>query len=126
MLRLLRRERARRLPVAGPGCTATAAPYTDATENLALRAFGLSGGLMSHKARYGIEFFYQPSRYVDALTQTMLTDANDKPVQNPIFSVNPNDPNAAVRDPSLVFYATITGVPWQLIARRRRPASPTW
>ena len=72
---------------------------------------------MSHKARYGIEFFYQPSRYVQALSQTMVQDATGAMVQNPIFSVNANEPNAAVRDPTLVFYAAITGVPWQLIAR---------
>jgi len=93
--------------------------YTDATENLALRAFGLSGGLMSHKARYGIEFFYQPSRYVQALTSDVVLDATGNLDPNPIFSPNPREPGATVRDPSMVLYATITGVPWQLIARQK-------
>jgi hypothetical protein len=92
--------------------------YTSANENLGLRAFGLSGGLMSHKARYGIEFFYPPSRYVDALTQGSVQDSMGHAQPNPIFSVSPSEPGAALRDPSQVLYATITGVPWQLIARQ--------
>ncbi len=108
---------------ADPNCTATP-QYTDSTENLALRAFGLSGGLMSHKARYGIEFFYPPSRYVSGLTSTQVADATGTMVTNPIYSVNANEPNAAVRDPSLVFYAAITGVPWKLIARQDADGTP--
>ena len=112
-----------------PGCptdpTCTEEPlYTSFNENLGLRAFGLSGGLMSHKARYGIEFFYQPSRYVNALSSPTVEDAAGKMVPNPIFSINPNDPSAFVRDPSLVYYATITGVPWQLIARQDANGKP--
>jgi hypothetical protein len=106
-----------------PGCAA-ASVYTDQTENLAIRAFGLSGGLMSHKARYGIEFFYQPSRYIQALTSPTVQDATGNTVPNPIFSVNSNAPEAAVRDPTLVFYAAITGVPWQLIARQDANGTP--
>lgn len=86
-------------------CT-TSPDYTDADENLALRAFGL----ISHKARYGIEFFYQPSRYVQALTSITVQNNVGASVPNPIF--------AGGRDPGLVFYAAITGVPWQLIARQ--------
>src|SRR5208337_1449002 len=73
----------------------------------------------SHKARYGIEFFYPPSRYVQALTQPTVQDEAGNVAANPIFSSNAGEPNAAVRDPSLVVYATITGVPWQLIARQK-------
>ena len=76
-------------------------------DSLALRAFGL----ISHKARYGIEFFYQPSRYVQALTSITVQNNVGASVPNPIF--------AQGRDPDLVFYATITGVPWQLIARQK-------
>ncbi len=106
-----------------PSCTA-APTYTDQTENLAIRAFGLSGGLASHKARYGIEFFYQPSRYVQALTLTTVQDATGNTVSNPIFSVNANAPSAPVRDATQVFYAAITGVPWQLIARQDANGMP--
>jgi hypothetical protein len=107
-----------------PTCDPPGGNYTDATENLGLRAFGLSAGKTSHKARYGIEFFYQPSRYVQALTSATTTDAAGNVVPNPIFSPNPNYPNAPVRDPALVFYATITGVPWQLIARQDANGTP--
>jgi hypothetical protein len=109
---------------ADPTCTGSAADYTDSTENISLRAFGLSGGLMSHKARYGIEFFYQPSRYVQALTSKTAQNAAGDMVPSPIFSPNPAEPGAAVRDPGLVFYAAITGVPWQLIARQDTNGTP--
>jgi hypothetical protein len=109
---------------ADPTCAGAAGTYTDATENIALRAFGLSGGLQSHKARYGIEFFYQPSRYVQALTSATVQSESGDMVPNPIFSANPTEPGAAVRDPGLVFYATITGVPWQLIARQDANGAP--
>jgi hypothetical protein len=88
-----------------PNCT-TSPDYTDADENLALRAFGL----ISHKARYGIEFFYQPSRYVGALTSATVQNDMGMSVANPIF--------AGGRDPGMVFYAAVVGVPWQLIARQ--------
>ena len=98
-----------------PQCTSSPS-YTAADENTSLRAFGL----ISHKARYGIEFFYQPSRYVTALTSPTVTDVNGKPVPNPIFSnLDPANYKGAVRDPSLVFYAPIVGVPWQLLARQK-------
>ncbi len=90
--------------------------YDDTEENIEIRAFGL----MSHQVTYGADFFYPPSRYVDALTSTTVTDANGKTVPNPIYSVlDTTSGDADVRDPSLVFYATITGVPWQLIARQK-------
>ncbi len=99
-----------------PSCTVNGqtASYTAATENTALRAFGL----VSHKQRYGIEFFYPPSRYVQALTSATVLDENQKVVPNPIYSVLGGQ-SGAVRDPSLVLYATITGVPWQLVARQK-------
>ncbi len=101
-----------------PSCTVDGmiATYTDANEEPALRGFGL----ISHKQRYGIEFFYQPSRYVAALTSATVTDANGNEVVNPIFSnLDPNQPSGPLRDPTLVYYAAIVGVPWQLIARQK-------
>jgi hypothetical protein len=108
-----------------PACTGESGEYTDATEAIPIRAFGLSGGLMSHKARYGIEFFYQPSRYVNALTSSTVADNAGNIVPNPLYTILPgNDPTASVRDPSLVFYAAVTGVPWQLIARQDANGKP--
>ncbi len=93
--------------------TCTSSPYyTAADENTALRAFGL----ISHKQRYGIEFFYQPSRYVSALTTATVTTNAGTTVANPLFTGG--------RDPSLVFYAAIVGVPWQLIARQTAAGVP--
>src|SRR5262249_25710854 len=89
-----------------PMCTSSP-NYTDMDENQQIRAFGL----MTHKQRYGAEFFYQPSRYVQALTQAQVQDSSGNMQQNPIF--------AGGRDPGLVFYAAIVGVPWQLIARQK-------
>jgi hypothetical protein len=97
-----------------PSCT-TSPMYTDADENLAIRTFGLT----THKQRYGTEFFYQPSRYVEALTSPTVQDSSGTSVPNPIFSVlGPSIGTTTVRDPSMVFYAAIVGVPWQLIARQ--------
>jgi hypothetical protein len=104
-----------------PGCApdpqcASNPSYTDADENTSIRAFGL----ISHKERYGIEFFYQPSRYVDALTNPMTSDVNGHPVPSPIYSnLDPAHYPGGVRDPGLVFYAAVVGVPWQLIARQK-------
>jgi hypothetical protein len=105
---------------ADPVCTPPNDYYTKANEDTSIRAFGL----ITHKARYGIEFMYQPSRYVAALTSQTIADENNKQVQNPIFSnLNPSS-QVAVRDPGLVFYAAIVGVPWQLIARQNASGQP--
>jgi hypothetical protein len=95
--------------------------YTPTTENTALRAFGL----ISHKARYGIEFFYQPSRYVQALSNLQVPDLTGKLVPNPIYSIlDTTKTGVSIRSPSLVFYAAIVGVPWQLIARQDKDGTP--
>jgi hypothetical protein len=89
-----------------PSCTSSPS-YTNADENIAIRALGLT----THKVRYGIEFMYPPSRYVAALSSTTLPGAEGGAVPNPLF--------AGGRSPKSVFYATISGVPWQLIARQK-------
>jgi hypothetical protein len=89
-----------------------------------LQWFGLSGFELSDKALYGVEPFYPMSRYVGALTSPTVQNAAGQMVKNPIFAVNPTEPNAAVRDPGLVFYGTITGVPWQLITRQDADGTP--
>jgi len=84
---------------------------SEAEDNINLRCF-------DQKRRFGIDFLYPIDRYVDGLTQTMIADRAGNMVPNPIFSdLNPGDDNSTVRDPGLVFMGTITGVPWQLIAR---------
>jgi hypothetical protein len=68
------------------------------------------------RRRFGFDILYETSRYVDALTKTMLPlqSTPGKQVKNPLFDGNLSD--RAPRDPSLVFLAGIVGVPWQDIA----------
>jgi hypothetical protein len=90
--------------------------YGPTDENLALQTFGL----ISDKQRFGIEFFYPPSRYVNALKSQSVTDADGKDVPNPIFTnLDPTHDIAPVRDSGIVMYATLAGVPWQLLARQK-------
>ena len=87
------------------------AMLSELEDNINLRCF-------DQKRRFGIDFLYPIDRYVDGLTQTTIADRDGNMVPNPIFSdLNPSDGNKKVRDPGLVFMGTITGVPWQLIAR---------
>ncbi len=94
-----------------PSCTKGA--FTDKEDPLNLRCF-------QEKKRFGLDLLYPTQRYVNALTQVQLCPQNpdlscgtgDSPVANPIFA----NPSGSVRDPSLVFLAAITGVPWQDIA----------
>ncbi len=80
----------------------------DAHDNINLRCW-------DQKRRFGIDFLYPVDRYVAALANSTVTNAGGQLVPNPIFAVaNPGD---APRDPSLVVYASIAGVPWQDIAR---------
>jgi hypothetical protein len=82
------------------------------------------------KRRFGIDFLYPTSRYVNAFSQTLINEKkldlaidgkND--VQNPLFT-DLLDLGRAVRGPDLVFVAGIAGVPWQLIARKNEAGDP--
>ncbi len=101
---------------ADPACSSSPS-YTDTDENVSIRSFGLASGLASQKARYGIEFFDPPSRYVQALTSATVQNEMSQTVPNPIFV-------GGMRDPSRVLYAAITGVPWQLVARADASGQP--
>ncbi|HSN97724.1 MAG TPA: hypothetical protein VLS89_05475 [Candidatus Nanopelagicales bacterium] len=70
------------------------------------------------KRRFGIDFLYPIDRYTQALQSPEIQNRKGELVQNPLFSdLNPEDDIVAVRDPGLVFFAGIVGVPWQDIAR---------
>jgi len=70
------------------------------------------------KRRFGIDFLYPTDRYVQAFSSAEISDRAGNLVPNPIFSdLNPGDAITTIRDPSLVFFAGIVGVPWQDIAR---------
>jgi hypothetical protein len=70
------------------------------------------------KRRFGIDFLYPTDRYVQALTSAKITTRTGDLVDNPIFSVlTPQNGPLNVRDPGLVMFAGILGVPWQDIAK---------
>src|SRR5450432_1337996 len=72
------------------------------------------------KAQYGIDFLYPVERYVEGFTQPVLTRYGGG-AKNPLYHDLRCQGDAGAcpetRDPSLVFWAGIVGVPWQDIAR---------
>jgi hypothetical protein len=67
-----------------------------------------------NKRRFGYDFLYPTSRYVDALTKpTVLRRSDGTMVENPLFAAVPG---VRRRDKGLVYLAGIVGVPWQDIA----------
>jgi hypothetical protein len=68
------------------------------------------------KRRFGIDFSYPVDRYVQALTSAQIADAKGNLFANPIFT-DLSGKGGAVRDPGLVFFQGIVGVPWQDLAR---------
>ena len=106
----------------GDGCAPKGAecatPWDAVGDPVSLRCF-------DQKRRFGIDFLYPAERYVDGLSSAMVTDRNGNVVPNPIFSdLDPSDSNDALRDPSMVFFASIVGVPWQDIARKDSNGNP--
>ena len=66
-----------------------------------------------NKRRFGVDLLYPTQRYVDALTKSTIVDArNGTTVDNPLL----RGANGQARDPQLVFFAGIVGLPWQDIA----------
>ncbi|MDI1443279.1 hypothetical protein [Polyangium sp. 6x1] len=76
------------------------------------------------KRRFGIDFLYPTSRYVQAFSAADIPNRAGDLVPNPIFSdLNPQDDITNIRDAGLVFFAGIVGVPWQDIARDKTDLS---
>src|SRR5262249_43443467 len=86
-------------------------PYSSSEDSGLLRCY-------DQKQRYGRDYLYPTGRYVAGLTGKMVKDQSGKLVQNPLFE----DPTGQSprRDPSLVFFAAIVGVPWQDLAENPR------
>ncbi len=83
----------------------------DLSDNINVRCF-------DQKRRFGIDFLYPTDRYVDALTQTTVPNRAGELVPNPLFSdLDPSDGQQTLRDPGLIVFAGIVGVPWQDIAK---------
>jgi hypothetical protein len=67
-----------------------------------------------NQRRFGYDFLYPISRYVDGLTKLEVPRRSDgKMVPNPLFTPAPGKPR---RPADLVYLAGIVGVPWQDIA----------
>ena len=64
------------------------------------------------KRRFGFDFLYPMSRYVDALTKPTVLDRAKNPAPNPLFASGA----AGTRGPKLINFTTLVGVPWQDVA----------
>jgi hypothetical protein len=100
-----------------------AAQWSQAEDHPNLRCF-------NQRQHYGVSFLYPVQRYVNAFTNLKIDPSSrtlevetGKGVTNPIFS-DLSGAGGATRGPGLVFFATITGVPWQAIARRNEQGIP--
>ncbi|HTN82687.1 MAG TPA: hypothetical protein VL242_03355 [Sorangium sp.] len=79
----------------------------------------------NQKRRFGFDFLYPIDRYRRAFTEAQIANRRGELVPNPIFSdPNPDDLDNNIRDPGLVFFAGIVGVPWQDIARQDAEGKP--
>ncbi|WP_437811616.1 hypothetical protein [Sorangium sp. So ce1078] len=77
------------------------------------------------KRRFGFDFLYPIDRYRRAFTEAQIPNRKGELVPNPLFSdPNPDDGDSTIRDPGLVFFAGIVGVPWQDIARLNEAGEP--
>ncbi|MEM9693209.1 MAG: hypothetical protein AAGA56_11735 [Myxococcota bacterium] len=75
------------------------------------------------KRRFGRDFLYPISRYVDGLTLPEVPTDNGDLTPNPLFQDLGGD-GGTIRGPDLVFLAGIVGVPFQDIARQREDGTP--
>src|SRR5690606_16408291 len=70
-----------------------------------------------NKRRFGIDLLYPTQRYVDGLSKSMVVDSQTgQQVPNPLLTG---------RQPDLIFFAGIIGVPWQDIATDESRDDPT-
>ena len=99
----------------GEGCDDSAdqcdGPLDEVDDRINLRCF-------DQKRRFGIDFLYPIERYREGLSSKLVATADGDLVPNPIFSdLQPQDDVTEVRDPSMVYFATVVGVPWQDVMR---------
>lgn len=109
-----------------PCCFSCASPAPSGCSDLATDAACVAGGknlttaedslnlrCWDQKRRFGVDFLYPISRYVDGLTKSEVVDHAGMPAVNPIFQAPAGKTR---RDPSRVFLLGIVGVPWQDLA----------
>jgi hypothetical protein len=102
----------------GPPPTGCSPPSSDpacqASPKLGSREDQLNLRCLRNKQRFGYDFLYPTSRYVDALTKLRIVRRSDgQLVDNPLFVSEPGRPP---REQSSIYLAGIVGVPWQDIA----------
>jgi hypothetical protein len=97
----------------GEGCDTSQDPcpaiLSPAEDKIDLRCF-------DQKRRFGVDFNWPVDRYVSGLTDPTIADRHGNVVDNPLF--------AGGRHPSMVYLASIVGVPWQDVARRDPDGTP--
>jgi hypothetical protein len=96
--------------------TCSLPPFSEQEDPLNLRCF-------DQKRRFGLDFLYPVSRYVQGLTNATLADGR----VNPLFCAAPADGGTTcagpLRQPSQVFLSAIAGVPWPDIANDPKDVS---
>lgn len=107
-------------PACDPGGNCDTPKYAPVEDHQNLKCF-------NQKKRYGVDFLYPTSRYVNAFTQFKIdpdeTDYAGDAVDNPLFE-DLSGTGGAIRTPDLIFLAGIVGVPWQAIAREDDGGNP--
>jgi hypothetical protein len=90
---------------------------------LALADDSMNLRCVRQRQRFGIDLLYPTSRYVEALTSKFITPRSGGPqVPNPLFA--PGSSGMPGRDPGLVVFGGIVGVPWQDLATRESLEDP--
>jgi len=97
----------------GPADSADAECAKGAT--LGLNEDSMNMRCFNQVRRFGIDLLYGTGRYVEALSSKTIRPRFGGPeVPNPIFGTGA--PGEVPRDPGLVFFAGLVGVPWQDVA----------
>jgi len=101
--------------IAQPGCPSNADdPACRQGWYLDEKADSTNLRCLENKRRFGYDFLYPVSRYVNGLTQPLIPKrSTGELVENPLFA---SAPGQLPRDRGLVYLAGIVGVPWQDIA----------
>jgi hypothetical protein len=105
------------LPADCPADPTCKDPLTDAEDPIDLRCF-------DQKRRFGHDFLYPTSRYVDALSQPTVEGLDGKTHPNPLFPGPAAGATGRTEGAGLVYFAGIIGVPWQDIARKNAAGQP--
>jgi hypothetical protein len=89
--------------------------YLQAEDPESLRCF-------HQKQRYGMDFLYPVQRYIDGFRKPTVVRRDGSEVKNPLFDDLQCRGTGCMpaRDPRLLFWAGIVGVPWQDLARNPR------